>query len=98
MPFAEDTDGAVLLRLKVSPGAAKQKILGPYGDRLKLAVQSPPEKGKANKEIVAMLAKALGVTKKQVAIVAGDTSSEKTVRIEGVKVGEVLGLGGGMIR
>jgi hypothetical protein len=94
MPFAEETGGAVLLRLKVSPGAAKQKILGPYGDRLKLAVRSPPEKGKANKEIVAMLAKALGVTKKQIAIVAGDTSSEKTVRIEGVAVGEVLGLGG----
>lgn len=94
MPFAEETGGAVLLRLKVSPGAAKQKIVGPYGDRLKLAAQSPPEKGKANKEIVAMLAKALGIAKKEIAIVAGDTSSEKTVRIEGVAVGEVLGLGG----
>lgn len=48
---------------------------------LKLRVLAPPEKGEANAAVVALLAKALGIPKKQVSIARGETSREKQVAV-----------------
>jgi uncharacterized protein (TIGR00251 family) len=64
------------------PGASRSGIAGVLGDRLKVRVASPPEGGKANREVVRLLAEWLDV--RDVEIVAGLSSAEKTVRISGV--------------
>ena len=73
---------AVLLSLHVQPGAARTQVSGTHGDALKIRLAAPPVDGKANAELVRFLAEAFGVPLRQVTIVRGETSREKTVRID----------------
>ncbi len=50
--------------------------------RLGLRVQAPPDRGRANKAVCALLAKSLGIPKSSVRILAGEKSSLKTVGID----------------
>jgi hypothetical protein len=54
------------------------------GDALKVRVKAPPEKGKANAAVEALLASTLDVGKSAVEVVTGHTSSRKVIRIEGL--------------
>lgn len=81
----------VLLRVKAVPGASRDQIAGLLGDRLKIRVAAPPEGGKANDSICSLLAKALGRSKREIAIDAGLTNPEKSVRIQNAAAGEVAG-------
>jgi uncharacterized protein (TIGR00251 family) len=64
------------------PGASRTAIVGPLGDRLKVRVAAPPEKGAANRAVVELLRKWLGV--RGVEIVAGQGTPEKTARVRGL--------------
>ncbi|PZM09595.1 DUF167 domain-containing protein [Rhizobium tubonense] len=50
---------------------------------LKVRVSAVPEKGKANKALVALVAKSLGISKSSVSLLAGDTARKKILRIDG---------------
>lgn len=75
------------IALKVTPGAKKNEILGweedypQIGRVLKLRIAAPPVEGKANKEIVAFLAKSLGVPKSAVTLLHGSTGRIKMVEV-----------------
>ena len=75
------------LALKVTPGAKKNEILGweddypQVGRVLKVKIAAPPVEGKANKEIVLFLAKALRVTKSSIEVVHGTSGRIKLVEI-----------------
>jgi uncharacterized protein (TIGR00251 family) len=58
-------------------------LVGAYGERLKLAVKAPPERGKANAALTALLAALLDVRPEDVEVVRGETSRDKTVRVRG---------------
>lgn len=75
--------GRFILRLRVSPGARKARIAGPHGGALKLAVTEPPERGKANEGVIALLAAALGLAGRDIEILSGHTSQDKRVAISG---------------
>ena len=80
----DERDGAVTFAVLVTPRAALTKV-GPVHDaRLKLAVTAPPVDGAANAAVIELLARALGVPKGAIAVVAGDSSRRKTVRVVGV--------------
>jgi len=78
-----------LLRLHVQPRASKTKLVGLHGDRLKIAVASPPVDGKANKEIVKYLAKSLGIPQKGLVLKSGEQSRQKVIAILVLDEGEV---------
>ncbi|RMH44386.1 MAG: hypothetical protein D6689_02525 [Deltaproteobacteria bacterium] len=67
----------------VQPRASRAKVGPVCGDRLKVAVTAPPVDGAANAAVIAALARALGVPKRNVEIVAGATGRRKTVRVVG---------------
>lgn len=67
-----------------SPGSSRPGIQGIHGTSLKVAVGAPPEKGKANKELEALLARFFDVSKKDVVVIAGKTSRKKRVQISGL--------------
>ena len=91
----QDGDDA-LVWVKAVPGASRDVIAGVLGDRLKVRVGAPPEGGKANKAVCALLARALGVKPRDVSIRSGRSSPEKIVRIEGADADALRGrLGGG---
>jgi len=76
------------LKLKVSPGASRNAIqgweTGSDGARhLKIAVTAAPERGKANKATIRLLAKKLGISPSKLRLVRGDTSRIKTLEIDG---------------
>jgi uncharacterized protein (TIGR00251 family) len=80
LTLTPEGDG-VLLALRVSAGASKTRILGIHAGALKLSVQAPPEKGKANAAVARLVAETFGVPPSAVAIVRGETSPDKTVRL-----------------
>ena len=83
----ETTDGetAVVLTLHVQPGARHTEVAGTHGAgaqmRLKIRLAAPPVDGKANVALLAFLAEAFGVSRRDVTLVRGDASREKIVRI-----------------
>lgn len=80
-PFAGLTTDGLILRLKVVPGASRDAVAGVLGGRLKVRVAAPPEAGKANAAVLALLARALG--RKDLRLIAGAASAEKTVLLPG---------------
>ena len=76
------TDGSLLLRLHVQPRAAHDQVAGLQGEALKLRLTSPPVDGKANKAVIATLARLLDLPKSCLTLRSGLQSRTKTVRIE----------------
>ena len=72
----------LILDLKVVPSSGKSLCVLDKAGALKCYLKNPPEKGKANKELIKMLAKSLGVTHNEVEIIAGATSRKKRVKID----------------
>ncbi|MEX2113939.1 MAG: DUF167 domain-containing protein [Pirellulales bacterium] len=66
-----------ILPVKAHAGARRNGIRGEQGGALQVSVTQAPEKGKANKAIIAVLAEALGLRKSQIELVGGETSSQK---------------------
>jgi len=58
--------------------------VGRYGTGWKVHVTAPPEDGKANAAVVRLLVEALGVSARDVEIVSGHTSRDKTVALAGI--------------
>jgi uncharacterized protein (TIGR00251 family) len=84
-------DGKPVLhvRLKVVPGASRDVVDGVLGDRIKVRVAAPPESGRANKAVAALLARALGVAPSAVRVIRGLGDPRKTVEVHGVDADEV---------
>jgi len=78
------TRDGVVIRVRCQPGAKRSEIQGLLGDALKVRVAAPPVDGKANRALVAFLAKALGVPKRSLSISAGAGGRSKRVRVEGL--------------
>ena len=76
-------DGSLLLRLHVQPRAATNELAGLQGDALKLRLTTPPVDGKANKAVIAYLAKFFHLPKSALNIKSGQQSRIKTVVIKG---------------
>ncbi len=79
-----DTPSGCRIGLRVRAGAHRQGILGVYGPVLKLAVGAAPERGRANRAVLELLAQALGVPARCLRLVSGQTSALKLVLIEGL--------------
>jgi uncharacterized protein (TIGR00251 family) len=73
-----------ILPVRAQPGARRNGVLGEQAGSLKVAVTAPPEDGRANKALIEVLRKALGVKRSQIEIVSGVTSREKRVLVLGM--------------
>jgi uncharacterized protein (TIGR00251 family) len=78
------------LAIKVTPNAGRNEIVGLKEGVLYVKIAAPPDKGKANKELVDFLAGKLGIKKSAILIVKGQTSRHKSIVIEGMGGDEVL--------
>lgn len=78
----------VTLALRLTPKARHEGIDGLMpGEEgttlLKVSVNAPPEDGKANKALLALLAKEWGLPRAALSLLTGETSRHKVVLIEG---------------
>jgi hypothetical protein len=74
----------VLIKIYVVPRSSYNKVVGLYNGELKIALTAPPVEGAANRELVEFLAKGLAVPKGSVALVSGESSRHKVVRVSGI--------------
>ena len=81
-----------MLSIKAVPGARRDEVAGWLGERLKIRVSAPPEDGRANKAICALIAAELGVRASAVSVTRGHTHAEKTLAITGVSQAQVEAL------
>ena len=77
------------VELTVSPGAARSELVGRHGGGWRVRIAAPPERGRANRELVALLAGTLGVERDEVTVVAGRASRRKLVEVEGLSAAEI---------
>jgi uncharacterized protein len=75
------TSDGISLRVKARPGASKDAVIGVRGTELMVAVRAVAERGRANEEIVKVLARHFGVPRESVSIRLGGASSHKVVRL-----------------
>lgn len=78
------------LSVKVIPNSSRDALAGWLDDTIKIKVAAQPEKGKANKSVIKILAKALNVPTQQVNVLNGQTSQHKTIEISGLDRTEVI--------
>lgn len=75
----------VVLNVKAHAGARTTGIRGVQADCLQVSVTQAPEKGKANKTIIGVLAAALALKKSQIELLSGDTSPRKRFLLRNVE-------------
>ena len=85
----ERTGVGVILPIQAQPKARRNGINGVHAGRLKIAVTEAPEKGKANKAILKVLAKVLQIKRSQLSIVSGEASSRKKCLVEGIAIDDL---------
>jgi uncharacterized protein len=81
-------DDHIRLAVRLTPNGGRDSVdgveLNGNGEaHLKVRVSDVPEKGKANKALIAVLAKRIGVAKSSITLLSGDTARQKILRIDG---------------
>ena len=71
----------VAFRVKVVPNSSASKIVEVNEEFVKIKLNSPPIEGRANKEVIELLSKVLGVPKTSIELVSGDKSKLKTLNV-----------------
>ncbi len=81
----------LIIDIKVVPSAGRALCKLDKNGQLKCYVKSPPEQGKANKELIKLLAKALKIPQADVTIIAGATRRNKKIQITyNITLGQLL--------
>ena len=83
------TADGVVVRVHVQPKARRERIIGMHGDRIKLAVTEPPDKGKANDAVKRLIAAALNLSPSRVEILRGDISRQKDLLVRNLELADV---------
>lgn len=84
-PGLSEKTGVVYLMVRVRPKAASNDVAGEHAGALKVRVTAPPEKGKANRAVIELLAERLGIGRSSVTLVRGEGSRDKLFAIKGMK-------------
>jgi len=84
-PHADGT----ILPVRAHPGARRNEIRGVQDGMLKVSVTQAPEKGKANKAVIELLSKQLGLKRSQIELLSGETSHQKRFLMRGIEPAEL---------
>lgn len=76
------------LAIKAIPNAPRHQVVGWLGAALKVKIHAPPLEGRANDALCEFLAEELGLPRRAVTVLRGDTSRQKIVRINGLTLDE----------
>ena len=78
------------LKVRVQPRSSRDRVVVAGELQLRVYVTAPPEGGKANEAVVALLAKRLKVAKGSVSILRGHRSRDKVVHVKGLDAPSVM--------
>jgi len=71
------------IKIKVNPRSAKNEVTPNTDGSLKVKIKASPVKGKANQELIKVLADHFQVAKSQIEIAKGLTGRNKIIKING---------------
>lgn len=71
----------LMLKVHLHPGAKTSGINGLIDQKLRIKIKSPPVDGKANKELVSLLARDFGIKKSRIRICNGELGRDKLIEI-----------------
>lgn len=77
------------IAVHVTPRSGRDEVVGWHGGELSLRVTVPPEAGRANAAACALLARELGVPKRAVRVVRGESARHKQVEVDGIADSDV---------
>ena len=83
-PYLRSQPDGVFLSVKVQPRASRNEIGCLHGNELKIAVTAPPVDSAANQAVLEFLAETLGLPRRAVTLVRGQTSRHKLLRLDGL--------------
>jgi uncharacterized protein (TIGR00251 family) len=89
MNWLRETAEGVVLTVRVVPRAPQSRVQGVLGDALKIRLAAPPVEGKANTELVRLLADELDLHAGKIHLLAGATDRNKRVLIQGLRAVEI---------
>ena len=89
----KQTKDGVVIDFEVTPGAKVTVVPSGYSvwrKRVEVKLRAPPEKGKANEELIEALADLFGVPSASIEITSGATNSRKSIKIYGVSLATII--------
>jgi uncharacterized protein (TIGR00251 family) len=87
-PLVVERDGALEVSVRVQPRARRNALDGVHGGALKLRLAAPPVDGAANRAAIEFFARLFDVPRARLAILSGEKSRDKVLRIEGVSAAD----------
>jgi uncharacterized protein (TIGR00251 family) len=78
-----------LLTLRVLPRAVRDEVMGWDGAVLRVRLRAPAVDGRANEALRRFLGNHLGIPRRDIEIVSGETSRTKRVRVVGLSRDEI---------
>ncbi len=72
------------MRVHVIPNAKFDKVVGEYGDAIKIKLRAPAVQGKANATLRRFLAEKLRIPQRAIVLERGEKSRDKALRIDGL--------------
>lgn len=85
-----ETAEGVIINVRAAPRSSRAGLDGMMGDALKVRIRSAPVDGKANKELIEVLADAFGLPKSSVVFKGGETSKTKRLLLRGITKEAIL--------
>jgi uncharacterized protein YggU (UPF0235/DUF167 family) len=78
------------ITVRATPRAKRPGVSGRRDDGVwQVRVGAPPEDGRANAEVCAVVAKAIGLRAREVTVVVGNTSRDKVLEVNGLSEAEL---------
>ncbi|MCL7474917.1 MAG: DUF167 domain-containing protein [Methanosarcinales archaeon] len=85
----------VVIDIEVTPGTKTAKVPSGYNTwrkRIEVRLSEPAQKGKANQQLLELMAVVLGIKISEVTLISGLTSHRKTIHVSGMDVEQVIEL------
>ena len=79
MQFLQETPQGIVIKIYIQPRSSRNRVIGPHGDALKIAIQAPPVDDAANRMCIEFLSKCLNLSRSAIEIISGHTSRMKRV-------------------
>ena len=84
----QESDENLFVNITVQPRASRNKVVGIYNNTLKIATTAPPVDGKANSQIITLLAKFFEIPKSAICLKSGHQSRKKRFVLAGLSVSD----------
>lgn len=85
----QQTNRGILLKIKLTPKASKNEIVGWENDELKIRIAGVPVKGEANEKLIYFLSKFFSIGKSKIELIQGHTGRHKVVCFSGVTLDHI---------